>query len=154
MIYQNDLTDPQARSTGCYVRSLLRVPEIYTVDFTKEELDSLFEICISHGYCDKEYTVKDPARIVKEGFLWRDQERDCFQTAIKDLKGERWWSFTERDPAYRKTAFMILKGQTVRHHAHFRLGDNMGLEVFDPYYPKPLIQYEIYRTYYYLGEAS
>ncbi|MEA3253916.1 MAG: hypothetical protein U9Q17_03095 [Chloroflexota bacterium] len=153
MIYQNGLTDPQARKTGCFVRSLLRVPELYTHDFTLTELDKLFERVLSMGWAHSDYIVADPAAIVREGFRWRDQDRECYQTGIHDLKSVRWWGWVERNPAYKQIAFMILKGQTVRKNPHFRLGDGIGIEVFDPYHPKPLIQYEIYRTYYFLGDV-
>ena len=161
IIYQNDLSDPQAKKTGCYVRSLLRVPELYTHNFTLLELDRLFERILSMEWAHGDYIVDDPAAIVREGFRWRDEDRECYQTGIrrerdKDLNpitpAVTWWPWVENDPAYKCTAFEILKGWTVRGHSHFRLGARPRTEIFDPYTPKPLIEYEVYQTYYYLGE--
>ena len=153
--YQNspEIEDPKARKYGCYVRSPLRVAEIFTGrNFNAAELNKLFNRVLSLGYAHGDYIVDDPAAIVREGFKFRGQDRECYQTARRDLKGIHWWGFAEKDKGYQRIAFMVLKGQTVNHHSHFRLGDNMGIEIFDPYYPKPLIQYEIYQTFYWLGE--
>jgi hypothetical protein len=163
MIYQNSLMidDENAHRYGCFVRSLLRVPEVLTgKNFTAAELNALFPRVVDLGYAHhgKEptdrYIVDKPGKIVEEGFRWRDQDRRCYQTGIRDLSGTRYWGWVEQNPEYKQSAFTILKGQTVNHHAHFRLGDERGLQMFDPYHPAPKIQYEIYKTFYWLGDPK
>jgi hypothetical protein len=157
MMYQNSpvIENENARRYGCFVRSLLRVPEVLSGnDFTAQELNALFDRVVNLGYADSHFTVEKPAEIVVEGFRWRDQDRQCYQTGIRDLSGTRYWGWVEQNPEYKQSAFSILKGQTVNHHAHFRLGDDRGFQLFDPYYPAPIIQYEIYQTFYWLGDEQ
>ena len=88
MLYQNspEIKDENARKYGCFVRSLLRVPEIFSgSDFDAKELNALFERVRTLGYCNETYTVEQPGKIVEEGFRWRDVERP----GVGGSRGER-----------------------------------------------------------------
>ena len=165
ILYQNspEIEDPRARKSGCFVRSLLRPAELYTGrNFNAVELNKLFDRVLSLEFAHGDFIVDDPASIVKQGFLFRGEDRECYQTGLRRERDKKhnlitpvvtWWQWVEKNPVYKCVAFEIMKGWTVNRHAHYRLGALPRTETFDPYTPKPFIDFEIYQTYYWLGEA-
>ena len=126
--------DRKMNKSGCAIRSLIAVPEIFLRK--RLEIVDIEEIAIQSldmGYIDPDYAFHKPGKIVELAYEKYGKEVTCYDIATRKGSKTHYYKWVQASGIYDHT-FTLLKWKTDGEQGmHFTLGDKDGKEIFDPY---------------------
>lgn len=144
------------RTIGCFYRSCLWIAEKETGKaFTASQINELWDSARERNYIDINFDLVHPDRLITLALReLGDDKTTAYQIGIFSSGELSYWNWVNENPEYKRIDYFIQKIKSPENYNslyHFRVVNNRGIVIFEPYSTAICPAGIEYSTLYHLG---